>query len=47
MQGKDGDVFLLNGKTTAMKEKLITWSKNVKSGIFSNFSGLEIKKKNT
>ena len=42
MQEKRGEIFLFNGKTTAMIEKLITWTKNVKLGNFSKLPGLEI-----
>ena len=31
MQEKSGDILLFNGKTTSMKEKLITWTENVKT----------------
>ena len=40
MQGKGGDIFLFNEKTTAMKEKLTIWIENLKSGNCSNFLDL-------
>ena len=37
MQEIGRDIFVFIGKTTAMKEKLITCTENVKSGFLSNF----------